>query len=237
MKVTYEVADPRSYSRDLLREMCRLRLTFMDLKPGVDPEADFRSFAKFFGAANYGVLFRDGAGELIGFFGVALPTRQTAGRRYVAMVMEYLFMAEAYQGHPAMLRARIDVSLRVLLYKPWLPKYAITLSYPASALSFHSAYPGLVTLGQEGLTAFQRAALEEQAREAGGERWDPASHVVAMNTIPRTPPRMPRSLENRVFYESFVRLNPRWMEGYCSVLMAPFGIHTILAPLQQVLLR
>jgi hypothetical protein len=237
MKVSYEVAAPPRFDEGLLRAMCRLRRTFVDLKPGVDPEDDFRGFAGFFRAASHGVLFRDGAGRLVGFFGVALPTREAEGQRYVAMVMEYLFMEEAYHGHPALLWARADVSLRVLLHKPWLPRYAVTLSYPASAMAFHAAYPGIVTLGQEGLTPFQRAALEEQARAAGGDRWDPRSPVVPMNTLPRTPPRLPRSPANRAAYAAFVRLNPRWHEGYCSVLMAPFGLATIVEPLRRALRR
>lgn len=235
--IDYEVCDATKLDDPLLRRMWRLRLQFMDLKPGVVEEDDFRSFARFFREGKYGVLFRESSGRLVGFFGVELSLRTAQGQRYLAMVMEYAFMEEAYQGHPAMLWARIDVSLRVLLHNPWIPKYAFGLTYPATAVTLHNAYPGVVALGEPGLTDFQREALLDHARRAGGGRFHPSSHLVPMNTIPKTKARIPRSKAHREAYASFVRLNPQWQQGYCLVMMAPFRAPTVLDPLRRMVAK
>lgn len=89
-----------SLSQATLRELWRLRMSLIRLKPSVSHDDDFAAFAADFGWHGYVWILRD-AGEVVGFFLQRARPIDFQGRKLLCFLPDYGFAAPRIHGHPA----------------------------------------------------------------------------------------------------------------------------------------
>lgn len=226
--------EPSSLSDDDVRELWRFRLRFMDLKPSVDPEEDYASFADFVRRADVAWVLLDGAAiAAISFY--RNEVIEHAGRRYHVLFGEYGFAA--LRGDPRMVLAILWLFVQPLVRGRGRAVYYFGFAYPHSYLSLARASSHVWLLGDEAMPTRERAIADALGRRLGGERWDPVRRRYDFPTLPREAVPRASAPHRARLLAHYERLNPEWREGQGLLLLNRLDAGTIPHALRAALRR
>lgn len=230
---------PAELDEAALREAWRFRGGFVDLKPEIDPEADYRAFCAT--VRRGAVLWRqrDEGGALRAMLLAIVAPGEHAGRAYVTLEFEYAFFDPAFRRSFASRRMFASTIARALLTAQGRPLYLVASTYPAGATSLGEYFPLWLPGSEAGMTAWERGL--RAAIGAGCKGYDPASGLVTMRTLPRERRRPPTRARARATWDAYVRCCPRWAEGVTPLCLARIEVgeyvRSTLARLPGMLLR
>ncbi len=207
-----------------LQAMIELRRSIMQMKPGIDLARDFDKFCRFCRRARRVVLLYAPGQQLVGSM-VFVADEKVAGdgTPYVAVQIEYVFMAAAYRGHVALPLALLRLVLRFLWHGLWHWRgrqlWLCGVGYPASLVFFNDLLPqsylGLAPekLAQAPLVA--REILQDLVRQCGSDGWDAVHGRAIMPTLPpQMPPHWHEKMRLHPLYQAYVSLCPDWAAGF-----------------------
>jgi hypothetical protein len=205
---------PGSLSPETCRRLWRLRLDNIGLKPEVDPEADYRSFAGYFNGGTTAVTFWDSSGELQGFYGWNEKVLRVEETDVLRIILEYAFINPRYRGRPEFLLAALRLGVPLLLRHAGAIKVAGGIAYPGSYVAAKQVTGRVVTFSSPSLTPALRRVLEDIASELGGDGYDRATGLVRMRTLPVVHRKVSARPSVRSALAEYEAENPRWKEGY-----------------------
>lgn len=208
-----------------LRELWRFRLTHVELKPTVSPEEDFAAFAADFDRPGWAWILRDG-GRVVGFFLQRAEAIDFEGRRILAMLPEYGFLAAHLRGRPVLPTACLVASALAIGRHQGLPKYVAGSVYPPSYIAFRRAMPRFWSVNDPRAPAAERRLMLELGRRASGAKFDPVRGVVEMRTRPLARAES-ASAESRRIYDDYVAANPEWSAGWGLFVMFPLDARQV----------
>jgi hypothetical protein len=206
-----------SLTDDDLREYWHFRRGFMDLKPHVDPEADYASFAAWVRASDFVWLRRDHEDRLIATMAAKVERRTHEGRECVLVWPEYAYVLPNMRGPANIATALVAAMSLGAVRWPGRPLYAVAAGYASSWMSVSLALDRAWVREHPDMSPWERSVWQTLATETKG--YDPTTQLVEMGTIPKNPrthrPRDPRMLSR---YQQYVAHNPRWTEGYTCLV-------------------
>lgn len=223
-----------SLSESQLRALWRLRRSLIDIKPSVDPEADFAAFAEDF---SWGIVWTlwEGA-DVVGFFlqrGLPLTWR---GRRVLCLTPEYGFTAPHVRGRPELPAAVTLMTVACVLRYPLRPTYLAGAAYPPSFISLVRAIPPVWTVGDPDVPDWERSLLDHLGERIAKSHYRAADGTVFMRTLP-TSRATPTTPEGRRLFEAYEQANPEWREGRGLFLLCPVTVGTLLRGMRTALAR
>jgi hypothetical protein len=202
--------------------MWRFRLTHVDLKPGVDPEVDYRGFS---GLVRSGILtwiLRDSAGVVRGIANFIPQERQHDGRRFVFLLPEYIYVDPGYRKGAGLAHAAARALWRTLRRWPGLPIYIGGPGYMGGFLMACQLTDPVWLWGDPGMSKWEAGAFAALVGEVAG--WDATTGVVTMKTRPRSPRTTPPTdARLRTSAARYTAKCPRWTEGYTAFCFARLG--------------
>jgi hypothetical protein len=210
---------PRELDEAALREAWHFRGRFVDLKPEVAPEADYRAFRA---TVLRGALLwrqRDREGALRAMLLAIVEPGEHAGRPYLHLEFEYAFFDPAYRRSFASRLVFTSTIARAIVRAKGRPIYLVAATYPAGAASLGEFVPLWMPGADAGMSAWElglRAAI-------GGacKGYDPATGLVTMRTLPRERRRPPTRPRARATWDAYMRCCPQWAEGVTPLCLAP----------------
>ena len=226
-KIKFSTQPGAELQDDLLRSMWQLRLSFKELKPDFDAEADYARFAAFCRSCKSIFLCRDESGIMRGFYVIKVARDSLLGREYLRITPEYAYIEKEYRGSPAMRLAYLRL-LPVLFTNFGVPVYGTATITPSSYLLYTDAFR-VFTHGDDDVPAWERSLLDSIGREFGGADWDDEDKLIRCRTRLRDerPPRRFRSDRHRRDYEHYVEMNPTWQDGNQLVCVFPISVKVV----------
>ncbi len=195
-----------------LREAWALRATIMDLKPDVDPEADFQAYVEEIRGGEWACLLRDREGAIVGTLFAALIEGEHEGRGYVLWAPEYAMIAPAFRGSPRLAVAALGMYAEAIWRARGRPMFVVGAGYPGGVVTVAAVTDPMWLPGDE-LPSWEAGLQRRLIEEAGCD----SSGVKRMRTIPRAPRLTPPSAgrpRQRAIWEAYAKKNPRWAEGF-----------------------
>lgn len=214
------VRPPGSLTTPEIRELWRLRLSLLALKPEVDPEQDFESFARFIRACHVGRVY-DEEGRVVATMSYARLDGQFEGQRWCLANYEYAFIEPHMRSHPAIVAMYIMLFYGCLSWRPGVRNFLCFVGYPKTVLTYAKRVPELKLDADPSLDALELHLIERYIERLVQERFDPDRRVVWMPTIP---PRMSsewlaRNAEDPLL-ASYLERSPRWQEGEALIAIS-----------------
>ncbi len=215
--------DPRSFSDADVRALWRFRACFVDLKPHIDPEADFADFADFVRGADFAWVWLADDGAVLGTCFHRSERHEVDGRAYTVVHSEYGYTAS--RGGNSVVLAQFAVYLAATL-RAREAIYFGGLAYPHGYPVFALSFPRIWLLGEDTVPADARALAEHLGAAWAGDAWDPARRRVAFRTLPREAPndRGPARQRLLAHYEA---LNPEWRAGHGLLLLGRLDLASV----------
>jgi len=230
---------PGKLDEAALREAWRFRGCFVDLKPEVEPEADYRAFCATVLRGALLWRLRDGEGALRAMLLAIVEPSEQEGRPYVRLEFEYAFFDRAYRRSFASRLVFTSTIARAFAQAKGRPIYLVATTYPAGATALGEYFQLWLPGADAGMTAWERGLRAAIGATCKGH--DPATGLVTMRTLPREPLRPPTRPRARATWDAYMRCCPQWAEGITPLCLARVTlggfVRTTLAPLPRMLLR
>lgn len=216
-------------SEDDLRELWQFRGRFLDLKPSVDPQADFATLSDL---VRRGWLWRlrDAEGRLLAALATLAHVETLEGRQFVHLNFEYAFFEGAHRRSFATRMAFVTGIARVFALARGRPIYLCTAAYPGAAASLGETFPMWLPGAEQGMTAWEREA--RSALGAHYDGYDPHNGLVTMRTLPRERTKPPSRPDAKRTWDAYMRCCPEWGEGTAVLL---FGRITMVQFIRSTL--
>lgn len=220
--LTFELPRAATLDPATVRALWDMRMRIMGLKPTVPPEVDRAAFtARVLGGSRI-AIGRDRDGIPRGMYlGHRDPYTTRGGRRVNLMTPEYGFVEAPWRGTPFSARAFLAVTLTDLAADPLHPPLIVGSIYPATYLQFGRGGRPLCILDDP--PDWMADCLEYVGPRDYGDRYDPATGVVELPTLPPPlPPANRRPPGTDAALAHYEARNPRWREGFallCAVHM------------------
>jgi hypothetical protein len=199
---------------ELCRRLWRLRLENIALRDDIDPEDDYRAFAKYFMDGTIAITLWSRPDVLEGFVGWNVKALSFDGQEYERVVAEYAFINPRYRGQPEFKMACVLAALRTVLRAPSKPRFLMGVAYPSSFITVKVMFRRVSTLRSPNISRFERKILEAFTREECGESEGVGKGIVRMRTVPKVPERKSRRPEVQAAFAEYESLNPNWKEGH-----------------------
>lgn len=231
--------DPRQLDEQVLREAWRHRSRFMDLKPTVDPEADYQKFAALVLGCHFGWLLRDEAGTLQGTAFSGMLSLECQGRPFVWWVVEYMFISQEFRPSTGLALWAAAALAELFRRAKGRPIFCGGAGYPPSVLYLcRVAEPVWMGL-DEGIPAWEKAARQVVVDATTG--WDQETGRVNMRTVPREPwLRPPSEPRLRAYWDRYHQASPDWHQGitpFCFARIDPRQVLRRAGPFLHTRLR
>jgi hypothetical protein len=234
-----ETVAPAALDEAALREAWRFRGGFVDLKPTVAPEDDYRAFCATLRRGALLWRMRDENGGLRAMIMAIVEPGEHAGRGYVHLEFEYAFFDPAFRRSFASRLLFTSTIARTLAQAKGRPVYLVASTYPAGATSLGEYFPLWMPGAEAGMSDWERGL--RGAIGAGCKGYDPATGLVTMRTLPRERRRPPTRRAARASWEAYMRCCPRWAEGFTPLCLARVRladfVRSTLAQVPELLLR
>lgn len=201
-----------------LREAWRFRGRFVDLKPTVAPEDDYRAFCATVRRGATLWRQRDDAGELRAMIMVIQGPAVHEGRPYFHLEFEYAFFDPEFRRTFASRLAFFATIARAFVVAGARPIYLVASTYPAGALSLDEYFPLWLPGADAGMSDWERGLRASLGAATKG--YDPATGLVTMRTLPRERCRTPKRPRTRATWEAYQRCCPQWTAGYTPLCLA-----------------
>jgi len=217
-----ETMAPRELDEAALREAWGFRGGFVDLKPEVAPEDDYRAFCA---TVRRGALLwrmRDERGELRAMIMAIVEPGEHAGRAYLRLEFEYAFFDPAFRRSFASRLMFISTIARVLMQAKGRPVYLVAATYPAGASSLGEYFPLWMPGADAGMSVWERGLRAAIGGTCKG--YAPSTGLVEMRTLPRERRRPPTGQLARASWDAYMRCCPRWAEGLTPLCLARVGV-------------
>lgn len=208
-----------SLTRDDLRAAWEFRRGFMDLKPRVDPEDDWKKFEAWVRTADFAWLPRDPDGGLRSTFFYEVEVRRHEGRSVVLIWPEYGYSRPDARSTPGHAFAFLAALCLGVARAPGAPHYLVGSGYLSSYTSLCQSLKDVFLAEDPAMTPWEQSLYRTLAAATSG--YDATTGVIDMGTVPRhprtEPPRDPRL---HAPWRRYVERNPRWTEGYTLLVLA-----------------
>ncbi len=169
----------------MLRALWRFRLTHVALKPEVDPEADFLSFATLIRGGLQSWVLRGEDGAIHGMTHFIAAERCHDGARFVYLLPEYIYIDPAYRKGFSLLGSALRMLWRCLRRWPRLPLYTGGPGYLSGYLMLCQIADPVWLWRDPRMSRWQAEAFASIAAEHPG--WDANTGIVTMKTRPLFP--------------------------------------------------
>jgi hypothetical protein len=218
----------------LFIELCTLRRSLIDLKPGVSDEADYAAFRSFFANEDARItLMCNTSGAIEGFLGWHMRPLDAPGVRVVVIDSDYFFMKASLRGHAVLTQTALNTYVRSAWRYRRAGAVIVGHGYPSSVLSGSRFSDRVRFLQDRDVAPWEREAMLHFVERYCGDSFDREPGLVQMRTIPAEPRRLPRSARARAVYARIERYNPHWTEGWGL----PYVIHLSPASIAKGALR
>lgn len=206
-----------SLSEADLRAYYRFRRQFMDLKPHVDPEKDWQTFAEWVRNADFCWFNRSPEGNLVGAATFTIESRIHEGQCVTLLIPEYGYTSPSARKSTGIAVALLTAIACAIARTPRVPLYFMGIGYLGSTTLAQVLDP--IWYDEDpAMTPWERSLWWTFAGAVPG--FEPSRRIVSMGTIPRLrrdkPPADPHV---RQAYERYLKHNPNWFEGTCCICM------------------
>lgn len=196
------------------QQLCDLRRSLIHLQPGVEPDADYRAFRRFFeGERAHVTVMRSTTGQLEGFLGWHVRSLQTPQGRVGVLDSDYYFIKPELRGHSALASVALGCYLKAARLSRSHRVVMVGHGYPASVLSGLRFAWRLRFLQDPDLLSWEREALMHFTTHYCLSSFDPITQCVRMRTLPAEGRREPRTRAAKAAFSRFEQYNPSWLEG------------------------
>jgi hypothetical protein len=201
-----------------IEALYRVRQSFWRLLPQADAAQEYKQFAADVRRS-----------QVVGGYVVEYEQRSYKGRRYIAFMPRFAYMYEPYRTNKLMPRSGIGTALRVRLRHPFTPIYLLSDALPPSYFVLANAGTGIWTLRDEAVEpTWERGVLAEWATKEVLNMPPETYGLRIENEVPTFANAAGEArLARHPHYGAYNRLNPRWMEGYTLLLMAPLRLRKL----------
>lgn len=214
-----------SLTLDELRACWLFRRGFMDLKPYVDPEADWASFASWVRSADFIWIPRDRNNRVLATMTYKIEPLVHQGRKCVLLWPEYGYGLPGARKSSGLVLAMLAALALGAVRCPGVPQYVVGTGYISSFLSLCRGHDQVFINEDSGMTEWERSLWRMLAQQTAG--YDPQTQLVAMKTIPKNPRTdPPKNFRLRAHWQRYQAHNPRWTEGFTCFVFA--AIHPVL---------
>ena len=185
----------------------------LSLKPDVDLEHDFESFARFIRSCHVGRV-HDGEGSVVATMSYARLDGCFEGQRWCLANYEYAFIEPHMRSHPAIVMMYIMLFYGCLSWRPGVRNFLCFVGYPKTVLTYAKRVPELKLDADPSLDPLELHLIERYIEALVGERFAPGRRVVCMPTLP---PRLSaewfaRNADDPLLAK-YLERSPRWREG------------------------
>ncbi|WP_369601262.1 hypothetical protein AAIA72_15850 [Hahella sp. SMD15-11] len=213
----------------IIREMWRLRCSYLDLKI---PEAE--DWVRFSGYCQRPevtlVNFFDMEGNLAGFFTFAYYPMAHEGRKALIIHAKYYYVHREWRGHPAFTTAAWKLLPGILRRYGLRSIYFAALTFPTSFVSLARTFGRVYTIQETTTPPWERAVLKQFAMLSYGEEFDAEACVARRQNVPQGENR-PQPESIRKLVERYEALNPAWREGVSLPIMMKLDLPTVWSTL------
>lgn len=218
-----------------IEEMYNVRSHFMDLKPEIPKEKDFKFFKDIVTSANKVFLFSTRSGSVKGLYSVTqfVERSNISGKKRLVVEPEFGFILEEYQGKYMAQTVKRNAFTAMIKY-PFMKKFLLGPAYPASYLTLQK-YGGDVwswldkNVPEEIKDVLFTYAERHEMIEHGN-----FSGIKSLYTIPKkTGPKEIERLEKKSSYNHYKTLNPDWQKGYGLVTLVELSLPILLKQLKS----
>jgi hypothetical protein len=230
-----------SLSDQEIRELWKFRLSLVNLKPTVSPEQDLAAFTADLRWPGWVWILRD-QGQVAGMFLQRAEPIDFGGRRLLAMMPEYGFLAPHLRGHPVLPLASLTLTMLAIGRHQRLPWFVAASTYPPGFIAFRRALRPFWHLRSPDLPPRERELLLHLGRRISGEKFDENGGTVEMRTRPivTRDPATSSHADARAIHAEYQAANPAWREGRGLFFLFPLGagqIARVLGHATERLLR
>lgn len=226
------IREPQSLTREELRELWELRLSQLDLQPGIHPEADFQGFCADYQHPGLVWILREN-GRVVGTYLQRTLPMAHAGRKILVLAPDYVFLDEPLRGHMILAFAVIWLTVRPMLSHPLRRAYATGGVYPSAYIPWRRRLERCWSLGDPALTDAQERLVADAGERIWTDRWI-GDGTLRFRTVPTS--RRPKSASGIALFEAYERLNPRWQEGRALFFVTPLTLGTVYVGIRNALL-
>jgi hypothetical protein len=215
-RLHWEIRPADGLDDTILREMNTFRSAFIQLRPEISKEYDFKKFAEFFRKGASAALFRDDAGSIRALFGYRVDQVKVGRTSRRVFWVEYFFVDRGYRGHPLVTLVWLKLCLG-LFFRGFASEFAIFgITFPPSYLfGMSHVQPGRrYTTRGEPLAEPEKTLMDFCIREYLGDDFDREQRLTAIRTIPPENPWTVRLKSDQLeTLKEYEKMNPYWRTG------------------------
>ena len=217
-----------------IEEMWGLRARFMTPRPEIAVADHRESFASWMRAAGSTVaLARDRAGAIQVYIDMNSRRWEHKGESYLVCHGNYIYAATEYRNHPAYTLGNFrNLFAQLLRRRTWPTKRVLWVgpAFPSSFVVGARTFREFWAAGEPDVPHDIAEVIDGVAPHLLGEWWVPDTRLVRVLSLP--PEYVPHSREGGAILARYEARNPRWREGYCTLIVAPLTLGNILGPLR-----
>jgi hypothetical protein len=233
-KLQIRVKKGNQLSGTEIEEMYKVRSHFMDLKPEIPKEKDFKFFKDTVTTANKVFLFTTKSGSIKGLYSVhQFVEKNKDGKRRLVVEPEFGFILEEYQGKYMAKTVRRNALIAMIKY-PFMEKYLLGPAYPASYLTLQKYGGNVWTWLDKNIPDDVKDVLITYARRHEMIENGNFTGIKSLYTLPKkTGPEEIGRLEKKPSYAHYKTLNPNWQDGYGLVTLIKISLPALLKQFKQ----
>jgi len=234
-KLQIRIKKGNQLSESEIEEMYNVRSHFMDLKPEIPQQKDFKFFRDTVTSANKVFLFTTRSGSIKGLYSVHqfVEKSKATGKKRLVVEPEFGFILEEYQGKYMAQTVRRNALIAMIKY-PFMEKYLLGPAYPASYLTLQKYGGDVWTWLDTNVPDDVKEVLISYAERHEMIENGHFTGIKSLYTLPKkTGPEEIQRLEKKSSYNHYKTLNPNWQKGYGLVTLIKISFPALLKQFNQ----